>query len=135
MFVRLMFADEWRDRADHGTKVADPTWNQVQQAIANLDGKRKTMVVLSDKEGGDRYMIIAGQWDGCFVVNATANNLDFFSLVDPTRSTNKRTLYVGGQNGEYEERKCVPLEWVLEAAQTFLETGELKPTMNWQSDY
>jgi hypothetical protein len=135
MFVEFMFADEWQDRTDHGTGMANPTWNQVRQAIAALDGKRKTMLTIADSKGSDHYMLVAGQWDGRCLVNATKDNLDFSSLVDPARSSNKLTLYVGGQDGEYEERKCVPLAWAVEAAQHFYETGELKSTMNWVSDY
>ena len=135
MFVRLMTVDDWRDRADHGITVADPAWDQVKQAILALDGKQRTMITLSDKQNSDTYMIIAGQWDGRFLVNATKNNFDFYSLIDPARSTNKQTLYVGGQDGEYEERKCVPLAWAMEAAEAFFETGELKSSMSWRSDY
>jgi hypothetical protein len=135
MFVKFMFADEWHDRTDRGTGMANPTWDQVKQAIAALDGKQRTMLTIADKEGGDRYLIVAGQWDGRCLVNATKDNYDFFSLVDPSRSTDKRMLYVGGQNGQYEERKCVPLDWALEAAEHFFEAGEMKPAMNWGSDY
>lgn len=135
MFVKFMFADEWQDRSDHGIGTTNPSWDQVRQAIAALDGKRRTMVLLSDKDGGETHMGISGQWDGDFMVYATKDNLDFSSLVDAARSGNKLMLYVGGQDGEYEERKCVPLAWTLQAAEHFFETGELKSTMNWQSDY
>jgi Immunity protein Imm1 len=135
MFVTFMFADEWQDRVDHGTGVANPTWNQIKAAIAALDGKRKTMVSIADKQGSDHYMLVAGQWDGRCLVNATKDNVDFFSIVDSSRSSKKLMLYVGGQDGEYEERKCVPVDWALEAAEHFFQTGELKSTMSWASDY
>ena len=80
-------------------------------------------------------MLVAGQWNGRCLVNATKDNLDFFSLVDPAGSGKKTMLFVGGQDGEYDDRKCVPVGWALEAAEHFFETGELKPTMNWVSDY
>ena len=130
-----MFADEWQDRTDHGTGIANPTWQQIRAAIAALDGKRKTIVSIANKQGSDHYMLVAGQWSGRCLVNATKDNLDFFSLVDSGRSSNKLTVYVGGQDGEYEERKCVSAEWAFEAAEHFFATGELKPTMNWVSDY
>lgn len=135
MFVRLMTSDDWRDRADQGITVGDPTWDRVKEAIVALDGKEKTMVTLSDRQDSDSYIIIAGQWNGRFLVNATKDNHDFYSLIDPARSTAKQTLFVGGQDGEYEERKGVPLAWALEAARVFFETGELKSSMNWISDH
>ena len=135
MFIKFIFADDWQDRIDHGIGVANPTWDQVRHAIAALDGKRKTMLTISDKEGSDQYMLVAGQWDGRCLVNATKNNLDFSSLLDPSRTSGSMPLFVGGQHGEYEERKCVPLAWAFEAAQHFYEMGELKSCMNWVSDY
>jgi hypothetical protein len=135
MFVKFMYADRWQDRSDHGSGIANPTWDRVRQAITALDGKHRTMVNIADKEGSDHYMLIAGQSNGGCLVNTTKDNLDFLSLVDPAGSSNKRTLYIGGQDGEYEERKCVPVTWALEAAEHFFETGEMKSTMNWESDY
>jgi hypothetical protein len=44
VFVTFMFADEWQDRADHGTAVANPTWDQVEQAITALDGNTRTLL-------------------------------------------------------------------------------------------
>jgi|SRR5215213_3198322 len=135
MFVKQMSADEWEDRADHGSVLAEPTWEQVRQAIDALDGNRKTLLTISDAEGSDHYMLIAGRWDGRFMVNATKDNFDFFSLVDPEQPGDLLTLYVGGQDGEYEAGKCVPRAWAEEAARYFFETGDLKPGMNWVSDY
>lgn len=134
MFTKFMFTDEWQDRADHGIGIASPTLNQVKQAIASLDGKRRTIVLLSEKDGCDAHMGVSGRWGRDFMVYATKDNRNFFSLVDSTRSSDKVMLYVGGQDGEYEERKCVPLTWALEAAEYFCETGELKSTMNWVRD-
>jgi hypothetical protein len=112
-----------------------PSWEQVKKAILSLDGERRTMVTLSDRQGGDSSMLISGQWNGRFMVSATPNNYDFFSLIDRDRSNKKITLFVGGQNGDYEECRCVPLEWTLEAGEFYFETGELKPSMNWVSEF
>lgn len=135
MFVKLMLADEWQDRTDQGFRVTNPVWNQVMQAIIALDGKRKTIVTIADRQDSDHYMIIAGQWDGRFLVNSTKDNIDFFSLSDAARSSGKVTLHVGGQYGVYENPNLVPLAWAIDVARHFFETGELKSTVNWVSDY
>ena len=135
MFVKYMYADEWEERADHGSAVFGPTWEQVRQAIAALDGRRRTMVSISDSEGGDQYMLVAGQWDGRFLVNTTKDNFDFFSLVDADQPGEQLTLYVGGQDGDYDAQKCVPRAWAEEAARHFYETGDMEPGLNWVSDY
>lgn len=135
MFVKFMYADKRQNRRELGTSVECPKWEEVANALLALDGKQRTMVLLSDTQGGDRQLTIAGQWDGRVMVNATLDNYDFFTLVDSARSTKKVTLCVGGQDGDYEERACVPIEWGLEAAKTFFECGELNAHMSWQSDY
>ena len=135
MFVDSLFAEKWEDRADHGVETINPTWDQVKQAILNLDGRTRTTVLLTNQAINDHYLGISGQWDGSFMVNTTPDNHDFFSLVDSSRSTRKVTVFVGGQDVELEEQKCVPLEWALEAAEHFFHTGERKPTMNRVSDF
>src|SRR5579859_929792 len=131
MFVRTIYIDEWQSRRDNGINIPNPTWEMVRQAILQLDGDRKTSIALSDKEHGDHQMIIAGKWENRCMVNATTNNFDFFSLVEPNGPKKKKILFVAGQNGDYEERKCVPVEWALDAAQTFFETGELTKSLPW----
>jgi hypothetical protein len=135
MFAIRMHVEQWQDRADIGATIRAPTWQQVESAILALDDRSKTGILLSADGNCDNYMIVAGNRSAGYMVNATDNNWDFCCLVDPARSTTKRVLYVGGQDGEYPENKLVPLEWALEAAKHYLETGERKPSMNWVSDY
>ncbi len=135
MLVNRLSTDEWCERTNNGIEISNPTWDQVRNAILSLDGKRKTVVTLSDCHCEGKYMIVAGQWDKKYMVNATSDNIDFFSLVDPARSKSKLLLYVGGQTGDYEERKCVLASSAIEAAEEFYRTGNLKNGMNWESDY
>ena len=123
MFTKLLETDEWADRRSVDRTITNPTWSQVTEAITDLDGTSRTLVILSERPESDHYMIVAGSWE------------DFWSLVDPDGSTNKRMVFVGGQDGEYEERMFVPLLQALEAARTFYETGEFNPSLNWESDY
>jgi len=78
--------------------------------------------------------MISGQWDGKCGVNATKNNWDFFSLIDSTRSANKQIVFMGGQNSEFPERNLVPMDWAMQAAKLFFETGEFKKSLNWIHD-
>lgn len=135
MFVQQMTVDMWQNRADHGAIVENPTWEQVAEAIAQLDGDNRTLVTLSDSAGSDRCIIVAGQWDDRFIVNGTPGNHDFYSLIDTSRSDDKRILFVGGQNGDYRESQCVPMGWAVQAARTYFETGALDSALNWISDY
>ena len=134
MFVQHLFADEWLDQIDQGRGINDPSWADAQQAILSLNAITKSIVTLADREWSDYFMLIAGSWDGRVVVNATRDNLNFFSLIDPAGSREMRSLSIIGENEQHEERKCVPVSWAIEAAQHFFETGELKSTLSWVRD-
>lgn len=134
MFTKVLQIDAWGDRSAVGATITNPTWSQVTEAITGLNGKTRTIVMLFESPDSDNYMIVAGSWENLYMVNATKNNYDFWSLVDPDGSMNKRIVFVGGQNGDYEERKFIPLPQALEAARTFYETGELDPSLNWKND-
>ena len=132
MFTKHLDIDQWAGRHKIDRAITNPTWSQVSEEITSLDGESKTMVILTDRPESDYYMIVAGCWEGGYMVNATKNQLEFFSIVDPDGSTTKRLVFVGGQDGDYEERMFIPLPQALEAARTFYETGEFDPTLNWE---
>lgn len=126
-----MTIDEWRDRVDHSSTIDEPSWDQVKQAIVALDGIVKTIVTLSKND--ETYMMVCGQWENLYMVNASFNNENFFSLIDPRRSPRKVILFVGGQNGDFEENKCISRSQALDAAEHYYLTGELKGTLPWTS--
>ena len=130
-----MSVDLWIGRTDQGQGVANPTWQQVVQAIAALDGNTRTIVSISEREGSSHHMVIAGKWNGLFLVYMTRNNLAFITLTDPTKSEAKLRLFVGGQYGEYAERVCVPEQWALQAAKEFFESGEPERSLHWTSSF
>jgi hypothetical protein len=134
MFVRHIYADEWRDGVDVGSGTADPSWDVVHAAILALDSTTKTLVTIADREWSDYFLLIVGKWDERVLVNSTKNSKIFFSLTDPARAEKMRTLLIAGQQEEYEDNKLVPIEWAIEAAQHFYETGERKHSLNWMRD-
>lgn len=133
MHVTLLQYDTWSDRNNDSSVVEHPSWHDIEHAIRNLDGTKHTIVMLV--KNANANMTIGGKWDERFIVNATPDNYDFVSMVDPDESAEQILLFVGGQDGEYERRKCVPLPWVLKAAKTYVETGELDESLNWEDDY
>lgn len=134
MFAKQMIFDYWGGIADHGTTVVSPTWDQVRQAIDDLDGERRTMVTLSERPSSGVWLIVAGHCDERFLVTASTGADRHFTLVDAVAGRDMRVMFVGGQDGEYEAAKLVPRAWAVEAAQAFFETGELKHSMSWQED-
>jgi hypothetical protein len=134
MYVQFMSADDRNMLGDEEDAVSNPTFAQIEQAILALDGKDRTTVILSPSAQSDEHMCIAGQWDQRCMVYATVDNLEFFSLIDLTQSSDLITLLVGGQSGFYERIKCVPITWARDAAKVYFEDGVRAPAFEWVID-
>ncbi len=135
MHVTALFADDLYDDDDHGVSSLGPQWEAVRDAISALDGIRRTIVVVSDRDGGESSLTVSGQWDSRGIVNATGPDQTYYTLVDSSRAQLKRLRYIGGQDTEVDEMTCVPLEWATSAARTFFETGQLDSRLVWRRDY
>jgi hypothetical protein len=133
MIIRCLTIDHWAERGDHPQSIQNPAWNQVEEAICSLDGKARTIATLAISD--DAYMLVSGRWNDLYMVNATPDSRQFFSLVDPARDKKKVVLFVGGQNGDFEANKLTSLRTVFEAAEYYYATGKIKETMNWVNDY
>ncbi|HEY2839293.1 MAG TPA: Imm1 family immunity protein [Pirellulales bacterium] len=134
MFVRHVYTDLWLDGVDRGAGIVDPTWEAVSVAIRSLDATTRSLITLADREWSDHFLLVVGKWEDRVLVNSTKNNKIFFSLVDASSSGGTRTLLIAGEREEYDDNKLVPIDWAIEAAQHFYETGERKSTMSWMRD-
>lgn len=132
MSVATLEWDEWNERVDRGSSIANPIWEQVEEAICRLDGKNHTIVTL--RLGDESYMMIAGGWQGCYLVIETNDNMTFSNLADPLKSDNPVMMDIGGQPGEYAQRRCVSFTIAMDAANTYFETGQLKTGLTWERD-
>ena len=131
MFISNLSWDLWEGNHDRGETIAVTNWNQIDEAIAALDGRSRTLVTLEGE--GEVHMAIGGG-DGRYVVYVTFDNEEFEYLVDRSQVGHGRfNLMVGGQMGDYLERWCVELPIVLQAARLFAETGQVERSV-WERD-
>lgn len=122
-----------------GHKVIEsPTWKDVEDAIASIDGVRVTQVTLAPPPpdgvpDGDHHMAIGGGKDGRVNVYTTVDNMEFWNVEDPAKRGLKTrfVMNVGGQESDYAEHICVPKEWALRAAKEYFERGERAPDLTW----
>lgn len=129
MHVRSISTDHWTGVLNRETEFASPTWSIVETAIRNLDGKARTMVtLLCDDEA---HLTVGGGRNGQYVVYATRDNLNFFSLNGHDNASEKVLLFVGGQEGDYPRYSIVDVALALRAARTFFETGTLDTGLKW----
>lgn len=131
MFVVDMTTEKWVDNQNKADLIENPSWNQIETAIRELDGEKHTLVTLGINE--DIYMSIGGG-ENKYIVTATSDNLNFYVLIDATKSQQVETLVVGGQKGNYSVNQCVDLLRCLLAARTFTELGKLDSLLIWEED-
>jgi hypothetical protein len=130
--VFKLSAEEWLSNSNQGELIKDPNWVQIEAAIRDLDGKSKTLVTL--KSDDETYMNIGGGKSGKYVVTATFDNTKFYVLVNLSKSDEKETLVVGGEEKNYPAKMCVDLLHCLVAARTFTESGKLDALLDWEED-
>jgi len=131
VFVVDMTTEKWVDNQNEADLIENPSWNQIETAIRELDGEKHTLVTLGINE--DIYMSIGGG-ENKYIVTATSDNLNFYVLIDATKSQQVETLVVGGQKGNYPANQCVDLLRCLLAARTFTELGKLDSLLIWEED-
>jgi hypothetical protein len=127
MFVNRMDGPVDRE----ATSRKNPTWEQIEEALLELNGRDKTLLILG---AGDPvpHMGIGGG-DGKYICYVTQNNLSFDNLENPAaREGQFVPLIAGGQKSDYRAALCVNLETVLRAARTYAETGELAIGLQWK---
>jgi Immunity protein Imm1 len=131
MFVVDMTIEKWVGNQNEADLIEKPNWNQIETAIRELDAENKTLVTLGINE--DTYMSI-GCGENKYIVTATSDNFNFYSLIDPSKSEQVETLVIGGQKGNYPANKYVDLLRCLLAARTFTELGKLDDLLMWEED-
>ena len=132
MFFLDLSTEKWVGHKNESRFIENPTWQQIEAAICELDGKTQTLVTLGVDE--ETYMSIGGSTNGRYIVNVTFNNMTFYNLADRTQSEQTEELVVGGQLGNYPAKLCVDLPTTLLVAQTFARSGELDNSMTWEED-
>lgn len=105
-----------------------PSWEQIKATIQALDGRTRTLVVLSGP--GEAHMGIGGGKENHYVVYATFDNESFFDLVGD-RSNATITMVCGGQEVSYDVEECADLEQTLKAAQAFATEGVVEKEHGW----
>ncbi len=132
MFVLDLSAEKWVGNKNESSFIENPTWQQIEAAICELDGKTQTLVTLGADE--DTYMSIGGGETGKYIVNVTFDNMTFYSLADRSQPEQIEELVIGGQLGNYPAKLCVDLPTTLLVARVFARSGELEGSVTWEED-
>ncbi|MDF5717491.1 MAG: Imm1 family immunity protein [Rhizonema sp. NSF051] len=133
MFVNYFSTEDWRRNRNYGTTAKPNNWKDIESAILDLDGDRRTLVTLEGD--GDIEMGIGGD-DTVYVVYLTFDGEAFQYLIDPSKTAfeQPKSLTIGGQEATYARNCCVDLEMALKAAKTFAEKGTIDASLSWELD-
>lgn len=135
MFVTYMAIDERDGSREIGATVENPTWEQIEGSILRLDGQRMTQIVLGaledDAFNEDHNMAIGGG-GGVYTADVVLDGGASYVPVDLSKGTDDVTLIVGGQVAYRPARHCLDIQTVLQCAETFVRSGELDSTIQWE---
>ncbi len=131
MFISKFSVEDWQSNQNNGLIAEAKGWEEIEAAIKELDGYRKTLVTLEAE--GEMHMAIGGG-TGKYLVYVTSDNETFNYLTNPAKSEKAETLVVGGQEGIYPAKWCVDLTTTLKAAKSFAELGTIERSVVWERD-
>ncbi|WP_009631509.1 Imm1 family immunity protein [Synechocystis sp. PCC 7509] len=131
MFVSKFSTEDWQGNQNKGYVQLVKEWQEIEKAIAQLDGHYKTLVTL--ETDGETHMAIGGGKNK-YVVYLTFDNEQFYYIVEPSKSEAEENLTVGGQEGAYPAKLCIDINTALKAAKTFAEIGVMEKSVIWESD-
>ena len=131
MFISKFSVEDWEGNQNKGLLEPVGGWPEIETAIKELDGQRRTLVTL--EADGETHMAIGGGTDS-YVVYLTFDNETFHYLVNPSNLDADKSLTVGGQEGVYPAKLCIGIDAVLKAAKTFAELGTMEKSVTWKQD-
>ena len=131
MFISKFSVEDWQGNQNKGSVQVAKNWQQIQEAIEQLDGRRRTLVTL--ETGGEAHMAIGGGATQYFIY-LTFDNEEFYYVVNLTGLDVEERLIVGGQEGIYPSKFCVGKDIAMKVAKTFAELGVMDKSMTWQQD-
>jgi len=121
-FIKLfIFDDEYSDQHQDGYhSINDPSHEEVEDAIRNINGKNRRSVKLIDEDYG--FLSIGC---GFYCRVNTVNPPSMSRLMNPNHIKDHP------DPRQLQDPDCVPRELVLEAALHYFRTGELKESLLW----
>ena len=131
MFISKFSTENWQGNQNHGSIKEAINWTEIETAIRELDGHRRTLVTL--ETDGETHMTIGGGASK-YLVYVTFDNENFSYLINQIKSGNDETLVVGGQEGIYPGKWCVDLTIALKVAKSFAEIGSIDKSVIWERD-
>jgi Immunity protein Imm1 len=123
----------WRGSRVERSEREGPTWTEVEDAVAALDGERRTMAVLA---GDDQSHVSVGGGPERYSVALTTADDRYLTLLDPGVDPHAPSveLVTGGQLGVFPGNTVVGRDQALRAVRAFFAAGEPAPDLPWREE-
>lgn len=136
MHIKVLDCEDlFAQLAGHEIWIEEPTWEQIEEGIDNLDGNGHSILVLQKKIVGGEYMVIGGGGSDyryvCFIRTPEPNQLDW-QLINPSNSTSETAKIMVAEMVELSLRDCVTYTDVLQAAKTYFLSGTKDESIHWE---
>lgn len=110
------------------TTVPQPTWEQIEAAVWQMDGHGRCEVsVMTDDE---HYLSLGGGADGIYVCQVETPQGSFV-VRDLTQPGGQVVPVNDGQPSLYDARHVIDLGRALQATHYFATTGQMDPSLEW----
>lgn len=135
MHIDTLTFENWQGVQNLGGTVSEPNLRQVETAVCNLDGLRRTLIILESPDGS--YLAVGGGNSGRYVISASICD-EIYNLVSNMDDKGERSdiatcwIVTGGQGAEYPLRETVDLETALQAAREYATHGTLDSSLVWE---
>lgn len=124
--------EEWKGPKLRSVETVCKSEQDALAALDRLDGKKKTSIEFSTRDG--KLMNIGGGGDSFVVFVALCKDDETLTLVDPSKPAKGFVdIVAGGQAGSYPKRHSIGKEMVAAALLYFCEHGNVSPELTWES--
>ena len=130
MFVNYVCRDD-RKELSQTQEFESLSWEQVEEAIRNLDGERYSYLMMSpsDQDASEYCFGIRAAEMGIYICNFYDG--DEYYLINPEGKDLSKVLQIG-EFEFYSETEFTGIEDTIKAARTYFESGIMEPSLTWE---
>src|SRR5262249_4888970 len=108
-----------------------PDWVLIASLINKLDGHYLSNLLIGDV-GEEHFIAIYGGNDERYHIVAQLGEPCYYTLVKPGKGKRDIMIVTGGAECYRPREECQTLKTALQAAKTFVESGQLDPRFTWR---
>jgi len=131
MFVKRLSIDDTRVYDPDGAlDIREPTWDVIEQAVRQLDGKYRTQIILGRTES--EFMVVGGGTNGMYSCGVIDQSGEEFAVIGERRDKAGHVVVPCGQPTPISNQEVIDLTAVLLAVKEYAESGQRCGQVKWK---